>query len=756
MTRFDIMTLVCCVIAVVSALFWVPEKTKLGVDLRGGAELIYRFDFTESTAKTVGRADDLRFVQEVVSRRLDRFGINELSIEPIGSQRLGIQIPGDSKDIDRVIGLVERVGELSLHLVAEPEWQTSQRQGTIVEAGRDGLRVVGVGNAQRTVEVGAGRSISGSHIDSARETVDDYNRPAVAFGWDSIGASSFAELTANNIGRSLAIVLDDEIVTEARIQKRISEQVLLEGEFTGDEVREITAVLLGGSLPAKPVLESRHEVQAKLGTESIKSGLTAIALAFVATLSIALVWYRRWGWVAASGVAVTLASLALLLVGFRVTLTLAGLAGVLLTVGMAVDAFVLIFERIREERDKGVRLSRAVHDGFIAARRAILDANITTAIAAWVLFSLGSGSVRSFSMVLMMGIAVTVLVSLVVGPVLVRALSRWGWLRDAPRGPSFPRVDVYAARRWVSLSLLTLLGTGLFAAHAQGRSMLGIDFAGGVRASVDLEQPVDVDTVRAAFAEDDALRGVELQALGGAGASQQFTLRAPVDGAGSSAVAHAVRTVVLKEGWAESRNSIVSSIDEIAPTVAQSLESQSAIALLVAFSVIAVYLALRFKARFGVAAVAAVVHDLLFSLGALAMADACSLFGRSWELDLPVVAGFLTVIGYSLNDTIVIFDRVREDSRQGHETKEVIAAAVRSCLGRTLVTSMTTLVAVALLLVGGGEALRSFAFVLVVGVTVGTLSSMYIACPILAWLSRRDAQRKANEPTELAVQECRF
>ena len=848
-----------------------------GIDLRGGTELTYTVDITQVPAER--RDTAIEEVRQILSNRFDQFGIKELSITQRGYNSIVVQIPStENAEVERIKDAIEQSGRLTIHLVSDDSYQTQieeiraahdkhDREWRASEdakaAGQPGKemhefppRMVikdGTTGGDLVVESGPGTFVDGEYLSDSQPTIDKYGQPAVSFTFNPIGADAFAELTSANVGKSLAMVLDGTAKSVATIQSRISSDGQLTGSFTQQEVRDIVTLLRSGSLPVAPEYESENRVGSLLGQEAVRAGTQAMAIGFALVLAFLVIYYRLLlGGIAAATLLFNMTLVFGLIVVFRNALTLPGLAGLLLTVGMAVDANILIYERIREERQRGRGLTQSISSGFSRAFSTILDANLTTLITAWILFVNGTGAVKGFAVVLSIGIVCTFFSSLFFSRLLISFAVKQGFLTDVKMMQLVdnPKIDFLAFRKTAKMVSIVLIAIGIVCLFARNTETLGIDFTGGTRLIANLDKPhteAEIRDIVQGIGED--YRDVQVQAINAEdGQSAKFSIRTrtivressddpdaetsaakafkekvektlsergvlapnlfasestdeatnvftavvnlrgenitpdklkeilsekayPVDSvqaqpSASSGVWSSYQVVSTpqpsegllrdqltsilgeyeKSGMLE-RADPFPEVNTIGSRVAQDMQSKVFLAMLLAFAAIIFYVSLRFHFTYGLAAIVALVHDIAFTLGALAVGDL--LFGSflNLKINLPVVAALLTVVGYSLNDTIVIFDRIRENvggKKRNVDHEKVVNGSINQTLSRTLLTSVTTFVVVTILLIWGGEALHGFAFALCVGVLVGTYSSIYVASPALInFQERADKRREA-------------
>ncbi|MGE4601988.1 MAG: protein translocase subunit SecD, partial [Planctomycetota bacterium] len=522
---------------------------KKGIDLEGGTELYY--SIPTEMIPVEQRSSVASDVKDVISRRFDSYGLKEISVAISGNNGLLIQLPGfDNDELERLKGQIERAGDLNIHLVSTAEYKTidviteieakmvereqaliaynalSSAQRALQDPPGELDRIVvyrsssvdGLRGAPEVVENGKGLRVSGSYIQEASRTVDQTGGPAVGFTFGGAGSTLFANLTGENINRSLAIVLDGVAMSVATINDQIVGRGTISGNFTTEEVDDIVTILRAGSLPAKPKLESQQTVGAVLGKESIDRGTQAMVIGFLLVISFMLLYYRAPGLVANFSLVFNLLLVLSLLVIFRNTLTFPGMAGLLLTIGMAVDANILIFERIREELDRGKALPAAFQAGFQRAFWTIFDANLTTLLTAFVLFQFGTGAVKGFAVVLSIGIITSFFSSIFVSRLILSALIRYNIIKkfSMVRLISRPNVNFMAMRGVARILSILFVLLGISFLIWRGGESLGIDFTGGTKLSVNLVRPTTERELRDLVAdlpphEDGSRRFADLQ-----------------------------------------------------------------------------------------------------------------------------------------------------------------------------------------------------------------------------------------------------
>jgi len=909
----------------------ISKGLTLGLDLRGGIELVYKVVKPEDEETTPLKAQD---IAEVIRRRIDAYGMREPRVQPMGDDRILIQIPGsDASDVARVRNVITRVGRLEFRLVADeannkttledarnrpkddppPGWHwytlSKENRKTGKMEPEDLLINDDIGLTGEAIErVGIGRD---------RET----GKPTVTLTFKD--REAFWKLTKANVDRRLAILLDDvrskdgktlfktgRVHSAPSITKGIYGPGEIRGGFTLKSAEDLKYVLQSGSLKWPLEMESERSVGPYQGVKAIREGQQAIVIGFLAVVLFILVYYLKAGVVADFALLLNLLTLVAALSLRNATLTLPGIAGIMLTIGMSIDANVLIFERVREELKKMTDkpLLKCLRDGHRKALVTIVDANLTTLITAMILHLFGTGPVKGFATTLSYGIVISMFTAVVVTRIVFEALIKAGLVKklrmfEMLKRPNIPFIAMRKA--WLAASMVLVIAGLVYFFTGPGRR-LGIEFSSGTRVEVNLKKKVESAEFVREIINQAGYEDVEVQEIGrvaGAGAST-FAIRigytpvarilssGPVDAAAHPDLANGAEVVVETDravnparmagrlARVKSKNCVVeevagkeglytyavrnpdrtvesadtlesnvravfgderikgdirdqfetagdllaeegirelsepgapkleilvaltkptspdhlektltpvhatveavealedgkaatfkvaadggslprikqlikeakyeddrtkmatlepfASVQKIYPSVARELGVRAATALFLALLAIVAYIWFRFEFRFGLAAVAALVHDVAITLGALALFQ--------YEISLTVIAALLTIIGYSLNDTIVVFDRIRENRRTVRKTPfpDIVNLSINQTLGRTILTSLTTLLAVLSLFLFGGAAIEAFAFTLLVGVIVGTYSSVFIASPVLLMTGEQGALR---------------
>ncbi len=738
-------------------------RIKLGLDLQGGTSFLIVMDTNrlvelgtnEHSSVTVDTA--LKQAVEVLRKRVDTLGVSEPVIQPEGRDRILIQLPGLSEDDQaKAKERIQKVALLEFKLV-HPESDDLLLHGESAPAYEfkssphpyhgqpNGATIPGYLVKKRAEMTGG--------IRRAQFSRNMTGQPVILFSLDAENTKRFAQITRNNVGHQLAIILDGELQSAPNIKEPIEGgSGEISGSYTEDEASSLVNVL-ENPLKAPVRIDSQNSVDPTLGKDSIRSGIKASIIGVIAVALFMLVYYQAAGFVANAALMLNIVILLGAMCAIEATFTLPGIAGVVLTIGMAVDANVLIYERIREELAAGKSLRGALGAGYNKAFGTIFDSNLTTVISSVILIFMGTGPVKGFGITLTWGVAISMFTALFVTRVI------FDWLLDRNILKGLPMLHLIRGKkidfmRWAVPAFaaswfLILVGNG-YGIFVRGRDVLGVEFAGGetITLNVDQQHKPPVDQIREAAVRvsgGDVLVAYQRDI----GASRD-TLRV-TSRYGKSAGQEEVGEKIfqeLKAKFPEARfggeNDAPLSVERVGPTVGQEIQETAVLAALTAMFGILVYVAFRYEFSFAVGAVIAIVHDVFMTLGCY------FLFGR--ELNPTTVAAILTIIGFSINDTIVIFDRIREDLKLGVRGtfREVMNQALNQTLSRTIITSGTVFLATLSLFIFGGGPINDFALTFLVGIVTGTYSSIYIASALVLWWHK--GQRPKIGAAQISVQ----
>ena len=682
---------------------------------------------------------------EVIRRRVDELGTTEPVIQPQGEDRIIVQVPGFN-DPERLKGVIGQVAKLGFREVDE---QANPRE--IIEEGAAtpiGFEVLYTSDdPPRPVVVKNVALIDGDSLVDAQPGFDGQTgEPIVSFRFDQKAARAFGSYTANNIGNRFAIVLDETIISDPVIRSAIPGGTgQISGDFTPDTANDLAILMRAGALPADITFVEERTVGPGLGQDNIDAGQIAAIVAAIAVVVFMLLAYGTLGIIANLALAANLILIVGALTFLGATLTLPGIAGIVLTMGMAVDANVLIYERIREERRNGRSFMQAIDTGFRQALATILDANITTLIAAAILFYLGSGPIRGFAVTLAIGIVTSVFTAFTLTRLLVWIWVRWKRPSELPRRwiALVPEQTKLAFMRLRTISFpasaLALVASVLM--FVLVNLNYGIDFRGGSMLEYKAKTGIaDIADIRSRLG-DLNLGDVQVQEFG---SPQEVLIRIESQGAGDNAEQSAIALVKeqMEADYDFRRQEVVG------PTVSGELAQAGTLAVLVALVAIMGYIWLRFEWQFAIGAVLATAHDVILTIGMFSLLQI--------EFTLASIAAILTIVGYSLNDTVVVYDRIRENLRKYKKMPipALLDMSINDTLSRTILTSVTTLIALTALYVLGGEVLRGFVFAMIFGVVVGTYSSIFIAAPLLILFKLRPGAMERKDVSPYAGKEA--
>jgi SecD/SecF fusion protein len=887
--------------AVISWLGWPP---RLGIDLKGGVILVYEVDASKAAEKGAaaeagsGRpAVDMDKLVAAVSRRVNPGGQKEVTVRRYGLDQLEVIVPEvDQSEVELIKRMVSSAGVLEFRITANPEDPrhkqlidlAARSPGTTVsEGGRPIGRWVQLDTAKMnpaedlglvTRTAADGRvevlvvldrfDVTGGYLNRASSSYDSNLQPCVNFSFNSAGAALFGTLTgqnlpdpANRLTSRLGILLDDTLLSAPTIRSTITGDGQITGSFKQSDVDFLVGVLNAGSLPAALVSEpiSEQKISPQLGADTIRSGARAMILATIVVLTFMLAYYRFSGFVADLAVLLNILLVVALMISLKAAFTLAGLAGLVLSVGMAVDANVLIYERMREETERGAAVRMAIRNGFQRAFSTIVDSNLTTLITAIVLYAMGTDQLKGFAVTLILGLVLNLFTAVFCARVVFDLAERNGWLRRLSMSKFFGKTD-FRFVRWMRPAIIGSLAfilLGLAAATQRGQGLFDIDFTGGTSVQVAFkpDQGLDIADVRKAVS---VLPDVAVSAVTGGGAAPNTRYKidtslrdeTPDDGndvekalrqvfpdrlltysmgfgevastakEGAAADPSALTTAVALDfpekinlptlratiesalgaeglvntpfeleadaaetkgvtsrtrpyqNWALStaldvdttrkvvervarrlaETPVYLSANSIGGKVAGNTKITALYALLASLLMIVLYVWVRFQnVAFGLAAVVALIHDVLVAVACLALSTYVSRY-LGWALvddfkiSLDVVAALLTIVGFSINDTIVIFDRLRElRGKSPYVTAEMVDKALNQTLSRTILTSGTALLATLILYLFGGQGIHAFAFTMLVGIITGSYSTIYIAAPIVLWLQEGAAAARRSQ-----------
>ncbi|QDB99114.1 protein translocase subunit SecDF [Mesorhizobium sp. 8] len=678
---------------------------------------------------------------EVVGRRVNELGTTEPIVQRQGNDRILVQVPG-LQDPKRLKDILGQTAKLTFQMVdssmpVQDAINGRPPAGSTVMYSKDDPPVPYL-IENRVI-------VSGENLVDAQATFDSRtNEPVVSFRFDGKGATRFGQATQQNVGKLFAIILDNHVISAPQIREPILGGTgQISGNFTPQSANDLAVLLRAGALPATLTVIEERTVGPGLGQDSIQAGKMSAIVGSVLVVAFMVGAYGFLGWLANLALLANVAMIVAVLSLVGATLTLPGIAGIVLTMGMAVDSNVLIYERIREERRDGRSVLQAFDLGFQRALATILDSNITTLIAAAVLFFLGSGPVRGFAVTLAVGILTTIFTAF--------TLTRWlsaEWLRrrrpkEVPKGyfrlvPEITSIPFMRVRLQVFIVsiLLCVASVGLLATKGLN---FGIDFTGGTLIEVRAKSgTADVGDIRQRL----SAAGVGETQVQGFGDKSDALIRI---GAVTDTGEGEGDAVVKKAQDSLASDYDIRRTELVGPTVSGELAWAAIMGVLAAMGGILIYVWVRFEWQFAIGSIVATINDITLTLGFLVVTQL--------QFDLSTVAAILTIVGYSLNDTVVIYDRVRENLRRFKKMPlgQLLDLSDNEMLARTTMTSVTTFLALLSLFLLGGEVIRSFVASMLFGVFIGTFSSIFIAAPVLILFHLRPTTQKEMVEQERAA-----
>jgi SecD/SecF fusion protein len=713
-------------------------KVKLGLDLQGGASFVVEMEVGK-LATNASQEVAIQNAIEVLRKRVDKFGVAEPLIQAQGQNQILIQMPGlGAAEMESVRINVQRAAFLEFKLVHE-ESDRLMREG-IIPPGYELMRESRVDQKGEKMVVPyivnktpipglAGKSVTRAYMDR-----DNFGQPTIGFNLDGDGAIAFEKVTTENVGRSLAIILDGELYSAPRINGPIpGGRGQITGKFTEDEARKLAAVLQN-PLEAPVTIISEDRVDPSLGKDTIRSGIDSAKYAVLAVAVFMAVYYLAAGMVANFALVLNLIILLGVMCSKGLTLTLPGIAGIVLTAGMAVDANVLIFERIREELAKGKSLRGALSTGYSRAFGTIFDSHVTTLISSIILIFMGTGTVQGFGWALTIGVAASLFTALVVTRLVFDALISLGWMKTIPMLHLIRTTNIdfmkFAKPAFIVSWAIILVGVGY--GISRGKHMVGYEFLGGDNMVFSFQQKVKQDDLTRALQPviGESMIQYKREIVG---TGEKLSITSSFD------TTEKTRATLAKEFPQAAFK--LEGTQRVGASVGEEILRSAVIAFLLSLLGILVYVAFRYEFSFAVGAIIAIIHDILMTLGCYALA------GR--ELNSTMIAAVLTIIGFSINDTIVIFDRIREDLKLGVRGtfRELINKALNQTLSRTIITSGTVFLATMALYIFGGGAINDFAFTFLVGIITGTYSSIYIASAFVLWWHKGQRPQASTQVT---------
>lgn len=697
---------------------------------------------------------------EILRNRIDQFGVAEPIIIRQGADEIVIQLPG-VKDPKRALKLLGDTAQLEFKVVADAtgldlagliasakenkQWNDGESITKLNRALANQLPENTSLNFEKEIDRQTQQEIqipillenkvlmTGDMVKDAQVRIGgNFNEPYVSLDMTSRGAKVFAHITENNVGRRMAIVLDEVVRSAPVIRERIlGGSAQISGSFTHEDAADLAIVLRVGALPAPVDIIQNLTVGASLGQDSINKGLSSGVFGALIVLGFMMIYYRLSGVIANTALILNIVLLFSGLAILNATLTLPGIAGIILSIGMAVDANVLIFERMREELSIGKSVRSSIDGGFGKAFLTIVDSQVTTLITAIALFMFGTGPIKGFAVTLSLGIIFNLFAALFFSRLMFDTINSRKPMKKLTFMEIYkrPHLDFLKIKNFTFTLSAVLVGIGLiaFIQITRGQANLGVDFSGGSLLQYQAKEQFTMAEVRDAF-HSNGMTEVNLQEVEN---EQRLIVKIKKSEEIVAGLGDKVEGILTAE--MPEKGFILESQSEIGTSVSSDMRNKAIEAIFISLAGVIIYLAFRFDIKFGLAAAAATFHDVLVVLGICYLLDI--------EITLLIVTALLTLAGYSLNDSVVVFDRIRENLNKPETTSltSAINNSINQVLSRTIVTSITTAIVLASLFFLGGAVIHDFAFALLTGVVVGTYSSIFIASPFLTVLHKKAA-----------------
>jgi len=716
---------------------------KKGIDLQGGSEFVVQLQPGKADDGTVKPVNPSAVQQaiSILEKRLNPEGTKDMTLQPQGDDRILIQMPGvEEKEFADVRQKIQQVAHLEFRIVHQQsaaKLAEIQANGGVKEPGWEELKYKVEKDAQGNELPSRGGELVRNRADMEGKYVKEAFPTFDAEGWkvvlnlDSTGSKLFDEVAAVNRGRQMAIIVDKEIISAPVLQTdHFGGTAVISGSFKEQEARTL-ASLLENPLENPMIILSESAVSAAYGESSVNQGMW-VGIGGLAFTTLFMVFvYRTAGLIAIVGLVINLSILFGGMALFGFTLTMPGIAGIVLTIGMAVDANVLIYERLREEREAGKTLSGALESAYDKAFSAIADSNITTLISAIILFAIAGGLVKGFAITLMIGLLSSMVGALIVTRVIFMWVIDKNILTNLKTTKLIPDAvfDILSKAKGFIIASLIITAISFGTLGVKGKNSLGIDFRGGALTHVELKEgqaitdgELETTLKDLKLPSGEGIGTYYLQRKGNATGGEVVAIRSEFD-------AGPVIEAAVKAKFGDKISGTEGS--RVGAVIGDEAAKVSLIALGIALIAIFIYLMVRFEFAFAVGAIVALFHDVLMVPGL------CVLFGQ--ELSLIHVGAMLTVAGYSINDTIVVFDRIRENIQKGvsGSTRDLMNEAICKTLSRTLLTGPTALAPMVALLFLGNPAMLEFAVPITIGVLLGTYSSIFIASPLVLWYAKK-------------------
>ena len=711
-----------------------------GLDLAGGVAMTLQVDPAALAGiEKIERDEKLSKAIEIMQSRVNLYGVSEPIVRLVGDDRIEVQLAGISiKDNPEILEEIKRPALLDfreVHLTDRPGIQPEPYGYQVMTLSRES----GDQFVEEDLYVSRYPALTGKYVDSANPVQNSVGGYEISLSFSSEGAKRFGEITTKLAGQGrLAIVLDGKLYSAPNVNEPIlGGRASISGSFTQRQAIDLANVL-NNPLEFKLEVAELYEVGPTLAKESISSGKRAATWGVTLVAAFMTVYYMVGGVVALITVVLNLGIVLGALASVGATLTLPGIAGVILTIGMAVDANILIFERIREELRTGKTLKSSLLGGFEKVFSTIFDANVTTFLVSIVMFVYGTGPVKGFGLTLAIGVVTTMFCALVVNRLLLELLIETNLMKkfkmlSIVRNPKVPFLNFRKPAFAISWCVVLI---GVAGIYTKWDTIFGIDFTGGDEVSLAYESKIDESEINRIVVEQELGEVTPQYVTPLGGGVEVLKLQTPFE--------ESPKVLAALEAAFPQANFEAVGTNEIGPSIGKEIQKNAAFAIGISLGLILLYIAVRFEIGYGVGAIVATIHDILLTVGVFVMVP-------GHQFTAPMIAAILLIVGYSLNDTIVVFDRIREELQLKPTAKlrDIVNSALNAVLSRSLLTSFTTLLAAVSLYVFGTGVVSDIAFTFTIGILTGTFSSIFIASPVFYWWHKGD-RRSVEKSHDIA------
>ena len=736
-----------------------------GIDLNGGAEFILELvpdpNDKEKIEKKFNEYRDIAI--ETLRKRLTAKNIYEADISPAGGRYISMRVPVVTKEekatLEKLIKLSAKLQFRLVHLNNDQEVAKylADKKNYDAPEGYEILESVETKDGKvikKPYLVEREAQMDGKEIDEAYPTMDQFGQREIILKFKPAGAAQFGKVTGDNVGRLLAIVLDGQLYSAPQIKVAITGgNASITGNFSREDAENVSNALVSGSVPFSMTIQAQSDIDPTIGEATVRDGLYSGIAGMVLVMIFMAVYYMRSGIIANISLLVNAILILGALAAFDVTLTLPGIAGIILTIGMAVDANVLIYERIREEIESKKTVLNAIDLGFDRAYSAIFDSNITTLVVAVILLWQGTGAIKGFAITLAIGVFTTLFTAVFLTRLLFDLMTRFMSVKSLKMHSFVGRgthVDFLGLRKYaLACSAILILATFIFVG-IRGKECLGIDLTRGTQVELSFKEAVPAEKI-STFLKSQGFENKVTYKTGSAVDAQkklEIIIR-DTEGGTTEKTAEAGAVVMEKVTNALNKEFPAAAFkgetqSTLGALIGQTFMKSALISLILSFAVMIIYLTFRFQFSYSIAGTVVLVHDVIIGVGLYLMCGG--------QITLNVVAAALTIVGISINDTIVTFDRVRENLTLVKDRSywDIINLSINQTLGRTILTTSTILMVLVMQLVFGGSGIRDFVSVMLFGLLVGTYSSVFITNLIIAYW-HKPVKTVKTDKSEVAV-----